>query len=54
LGQLHPNLGEVKNVSINWKNLGKFQWIKSVFLKVGGIAPLGAILNGKGTKMLNH
>jgi len=25
LGQLHSNLGEVKNVSINWKHLGKFQ-----------------------------
>jgi len=27
LGQLHSNLGEVRNVSINWKNLGspKFQ-----------------------------
>jgi len=23
LGQLHSNLGEVKNVSINWKNLGR-------------------------------
>jgi len=25
VGQLHSNLGEVKNVFINWKNLGKFK-----------------------------
>jgi len=24
-GQLHSNLGEVRNVSINWKNLREFQ-----------------------------
>jgi len=23
LGQLHSNLDEIKNVSINWKNLGR-------------------------------
>jgi len=31
--QLHSNLGEVKNVSINWKNLGKFQQTESTLAK---------------------
>jgi len=33
LGQLHSNLGEVKNVSINLKNMGKFQQTKSTLGK---------------------
>jgi len=33
LGQLHLNLGEVKNVSINWKNMGKLQQTKSSLAK---------------------
>jgi len=33
IGQLHSNLGEVKNVSINWKNSGKFQETKSTLAK---------------------
>jgi len=30
---LHSNLSEVKNVSINWKNLDKFQLTKSTLAK---------------------
>jgi len=33
LGQFHSNLGEGKNVSINWKNWGKFQQPKSTLDK---------------------
>jgi len=33
LGQLHSNLGEVRNVSINCKNFGKFQQTKSTLAK---------------------
>jgi len=31
LGQLHSNLGEVRNVTINWKNLAKLQQTKSTY-----------------------
>jgi len=33
LGQLHSNLGEVRYVSINWKNLAKFQQTKLTLVK---------------------
>jgi len=33
LGLLHSNLGEVKNVSVNWKNLVKFQQTKPTLTK---------------------
>jgi len=28
MGQLHSNLVKVRNVSMNWKSLGKFQQTK--------------------------
>ena len=33
IGTTSPNLGEVKNVSTNWKNLGKFLQTKSTLAK---------------------
>jgi len=33
IGTTYSNLGEVKNVSINWKNLGKVQQTKSTLAK---------------------
>jgi len=33
LRQLHSNLSEVRNASIIWKNLGKFQPTKSTLTK---------------------
>jgi len=34
IGTTSFKLGEVRNVSINWKNLGKFQQIKSSLAKL--------------------
>jgi len=33
LGQPHSNLGGGRNVSINWKNLSKFEQTKSTLTK---------------------
>jgi len=42
LGQLHSNLGEVKNVSINWIN-----WINFHKLETFGQIPTALIIFGK-------
>jgi len=33
LGHFHSNLGEVRNFSINWKNLDTFPQTKSTLVK---------------------
>jgi len=64
--ELHTKMGPRKGRDVvtppdPWTNFGPLSdGCRPVFLKVGGIAPLGAILMGKGAKkskgvkMLNH